>query len=155
MISEGAYNKIKMEVSRQNLPLGVLSESVHLYIKDAQEVKIEHPSWSDGQIQTTLLRPTGVTSLVKRAEENFLDSAITATKNRRLLAGFYSSGASIIIGVISNILFTLLMIGFFLSAQDISESFFRALGFQVVPLLDSDEKKIDSIEPLPLGDANN
>ncbi|WP_299814833.1 hypothetical protein [uncultured Roseibium sp.] len=133
MISEEAYEKLRLEVASQNLSDGELAESVHLYLRDYWSVSEENPNWSKRQIEQTLLRPTGVTSLVNRASENYLEGALSSTRSQRRSRAVLGASKSVLLGVISNIIFTLIMILFFLSAQDISSSFFRSLGFEIVP----------------------
>lgn len=133
MISEEAYEKLRSEVESQNLGEGELAESVHLYLRDYWSVSEENPNWSKRQIEQTLLRPTGVTSLVNRASENYLEGALSSTRWQRRSRSVFEASKSVLLGVISNIIFTLIMILFFLSAQDISASFFRSLGFEIVP----------------------
>lgn len=149
MISDDAYNKLKDEVQSRKLSEGVLAESLHLYLKDFQSTQSENPEMQDNEIQSLLLRPTGVKSLINVATDNYKDGAVLATQNHRFLVGWISFGSNILVGVIANIIFTLVMIAFFLSARDVSENFFRALGFQINREISQNEPPAKPIPSLP------
>lgn len=128
MISDEAYEKIQAEVQKRNLHRGVLSECLLIYIKDYRALLAENPKMAKKQIHAMLMRPTGISSLVNIAEEKHLSGAIKVTKTYRTRVELLSFAISVMAGFFANIVFTAVMIGFFIVAQDVTNGFFKKIG---------------------------
>lgn len=131
MISEAGYNAVLQEVQRRGCNEGVLGTALVLYQMNYKDIKDSNPSMTAREVERSLLIPTSIDSVVTTAERTFGDQALRHTRRSRAIGRLREIGWIVLTGVFANFVFVILMIMFYLAAQDTAKSFFSSLGLSI------------------------
>lgn len=132
MISDAAFTAISTEVNSRKASDGVFGEALALYQENYVDMKASNSALTPAGIERILLVPTTITSIVIVAERNFHKNALKATVSVRKRAAWKDAGANIMLGFVTNFLFLVIMLAFYLAAKDTAQSFFRSLGINEI-----------------------
>lgn len=132
MISKVAYIALFQEVQRRGFREGVLGMALVLYQKNYDDLRSTNANLSTKDVERSLLLPTSIDSVITAAERPFKDQALRTTRKERAIGTLKNVASTVGLGLLTNFLFVVLMIAFFLTAQDTARSFFNSMGVRLV-----------------------
>jgi hypothetical protein len=131
VISDAAYTALSAEAQRRSVPSGVLGEALYLYQKNYTDLHVSNSALTDSDIERTCLLPTTIDSVLEGAQRQFKNNAIVTTRKERIVASVKSVATSLTLGVISNVIFVMLMLIFYVVARDTAPGVLKSIGIEL------------------------
>jgi hypothetical protein len=141
VISDAAFTALEQEAARRSNSKAVLAAALRLYQENYLAARKANPNLTRVNAEALLLMPTSIASLLDQSEREFNSTARAALLPERIGKSFGDAVLSIVLNIISSILFVVISIGVYLSMQDTAKNLFQSFGLDVRTVSEEVERK--------------